>query len=171
MNANEMNLKQKIVHEIQRFLTYALFLTLFFCSLTTYQRLILGEYSISYFHYGYGVLEALILSKIILLGEALGLGRKLEAKPLSIVTLYKTTLFSFLVLIFTVIEHFIFGFLHGKDFAHIYEEFMSKGIDLVLAKVLVVFFVFILFFGFVETGRALGGNTLMNLFFFRKNKD
>lgn len=165
------SVKQKIIGELIKFSMYASFLAVFFCSLITYRRLILEEYSISYFHYGYGIVEALLLSKIILLGEDLRLGEKLENRPLIILTLYRTIIYSFFVLIFSVVEHFVLGFLHGKNFMNIYYEFMDKGIDEVLAKGLVVFFVFILFFAFVNTSIALGENKLFNLFFYGKPKD
>ena len=51
MTAKNVNTKQKIAQEIRLFAIYATFLTLFLCSLTTYKRLILGEYSIAYLHY------------------------------------------------------------------------------------------------------------------------
>src|SRR5690242_11434243 len=108
-------LKEKMLHELQKFALYFIFLAFFFSALTAYQRLILGEYSISYLHYGYGLIEALILSKIILIGEGLGLGEKYGSKPLIIPTLYKTIIFSFLVMIFSIAEHFITGFMRGVD--------------------------------------------------------
>lgn len=171
MKAKESKLKQKILFEMHLFMIYSLFLALFFTSLTMYKRLILGEYSISYFHYGSGLIQALILSKIILIGESLQLGEKLSDKPLIIPTLYKTVLFSILVLIFTIIEHFVIGYFHGIGFTSLYQELLTKGLDEILAKVLVVFFVFILFFAFLETSWALGDGKLINLFFTRKTKD
>jgi hypothetical protein len=136
-----------------------------------YRRLILGEYSISYFHYGYGIFQALILAKLILIGESLRLGEKYENHPLIIPTLYKTVVFSFFVLLFSMFEHFVEGFIHGTGFSEIYHEFMSKSKDEVLARVLVVFFVFILFFAFLETARVLGEGKLIDLFIRRKKDD
>lgn len=165
-----MGLKQKIVSELRLFFIYAAFLTLFFCSLTTYRRLILSEYSISYLHYGSGVIQALIISKIILLGETFQLGEKYASKPLIVPTIYKSVIFSVLVLVFTVVEHFVIGSLHGVPPAHVYEELMNKNIDEILAKILVVFSVFIVFFAFLETGRVFGEDKLMKLFMHKNKK-
>jgi len=46
----------------------------------------LAEYQIAYLHYGVSVVEALVLAKVILIGEALRLGRGLEDKPLIVPT-------------------------------------------------------------------------------------
>ena len=158
-------IKHKIIHEMRLFLLYSLFLILFFCSLTTYQRLLLGEYSIGYIHYSYSVIQALVLAKIIVLGENFRIGEKWEDKPLIFPTLYKTVCFSFLTLIFTVLEAFVMGFFRGTDPEKVYQELMDNRMDAVLAKVCIVFFVFILFFAFTETSRVLGEGKLFNLFF------
>ncbi len=171
MNAAGKNFKQKIVHELYLFFIYAAFLTLFFCSLSTYRRLILGEYSISYLHYGYGLVQGLVLSKIILIGEVLKLGEKYAHKSLIIPTLYKTVIFTFFALAFIVLEHFVTGYIHGLNSAKIYQEFIDKGLDEALARILVIFIVFILFFAFIETARVMGEGKFINLFFKRKTKD
>jgi hypothetical protein len=48
VDKNKIRLKQKILHEVRLYFLYASFLTLFFFSMTTYRKLILGEYSINY---------------------------------------------------------------------------------------------------------------------------
>lgn len=163
-------LKQKIVQESYQFFIYAVFLSLFFCSLYTYQRLILDEYSIHYFHYGYGIFQGLVLAKIILIGEVFHLGERYADRPLIFPTLYKAVIFSILVLIFSIVEHFIDGFLKGIHSEVIYHELIDKGKYLIFAKILVVFFVFIPFFAFIETGRVMGEGKLINLFFRKKPK-
>lgn len=171
MDNLKKNWKQEITHEIHWFLIYFTFFALFLSSLVLYRRLILAEYAISYFHYSYGIFEALILSKIILLGQRFKLGERFSDSSLIIPTFYKTVIFTFFALIFSTLEHFITGFLHGKDIAEIYQKFMNEGMYEVLASILVIFLVFILFFAFVETGRVLGENKLINLFFYRKAID
>lgn len=167
---NKQEFEKKIVHETRLFVAYALFLALFFCSLTTYKRLILGEYSISYLHYGYGLIEALILSKVILLGQTFGLGEKFADKPLIYPSLYKAVVFTLFVLVFAILEHFVTGFLHGHDFAKIYQELIDNGIYAILAKIQITFFVLLLFFAFLEMGRVLiGEDKLFNLFFRRSD--
>lgn len=157
-----------MVNELYRFLFYFSFLALFFCSLITYGDLLLHNYAISYIHYGYGLLEAFVLAKIIILGQHLHLGEKFDDSPLIIPTLYKTFIFSVFALILTSLEHFFIGYLHGKDMAKIYDDFLSAGLDIDLAKALVIFLVFFIFFAFTETARVFGYKKFTSLFLYRK---
>jgi hypothetical protein len=138
---------------------------LFFGAFAWYRRLVLAEYQINYLHYGVAVVEALVLAKVILIGDALHLGRRLEAKPLIIPTLYKTVVFSVFVGLFSVLEHTIGGLIHGKGLAGGFDELRSEGLYELLAQCLVTFFAFIPFFAFKELGRVLGVHRIRKLLF------
>jgi hypothetical protein len=94
MSLRKPGLKQKIAHEAREVFAVFLYLALFFCALATYSTLLLHEFHVSYFAYGAALLNALIMSKVILLGEALHLGRKHEGKPLIFASVVKTLLFA-----------------------------------------------------------------------------
>ena len=61
----------------------------------------------------FAVIEALILAKVIMIGDVVRLGRGLEQKPLIFPTLYKTLVFTLFVAVFTVLEHVIKWALEG----------------------------------------------------------
>jgi hypothetical protein len=151
-------------------LLYFIFLALFFCSMITYSNLLLGEYAIPYFRYGYGLLEALVLAKVILLGQSLHLAERFAERSLWVPTLYKAIIFTLLAGIFTAAEHFVVGFFHGESMAKVYLKFLDSGIDIDLAKIQVIFLVFLLFFAFTETARVLGEHNLFDLFLRRNRK-
>jgi hypothetical protein len=48
---------------------------------TWYRRLTLAEYRISYAHYGISLIAALVLAKIVMIGNIFGPGRKREDRP------------------------------------------------------------------------------------------
>lgn len=159
-------LKHKIIHEFEVYWVYTIFFTLFFCAFTLYRKLILAEYSIGAEHFGYDVFQALILSKIILIGQSFRLGERIFAdKPLIVPTLYRTVVFTFFVLLMSLLEHYVIGYLHGKTSSALTEELLNFGIYEILARLLVMFFVFILFFAFLEIDKAIGEKKLFNLFF------
>lgn len=166
MEETKKNLKQRVVHELYRFAFYTLFFTFFFWSFSTY-NLILGEHPVTLLNYGYGFIESLILAKIILVGETLKLGEKFANRSLIIPTFYKSLVFTLFVIGFLILERFVTGSIRGKEASEIYQELLSKGIDEIAAKIQVMYFVFILFFAFLEIGRVLGENKLFNLFFRR----
>src|SRR6185503_2982115 len=101
--------KQRIAHEMFGYWINFVYLAIFFAVFTWYRRLILAEYQITYLHYGTAVIEALIMAKVILLGDALRLGRKFEDKPLIFPALHKAVIFTLFMGLFTVLEHTIVG--------------------------------------------------------------
>lgn len=160
--------KQKAARELINYWITFLYLAVFFSAFITYRRLVLAEYKISYVHYGVGLIEALILAKVILIGDAMHLGRRVEEKPLIYPTLYKTVLFAVWVAIFKLLEHTISEWLRGKGIKAGFDEFEHEGWDALLAKCVIIFTAFIPFFAFKELGRVLGEGKISELFFRRK---
>lgn len=162
---NKSNWKKKIIHEFHLYLLYTLFLTIVFIAFSTYRRLLLGEAPFNSIHIGYNILESLILAKIILLGQGFGLGEKFRNRPLIYPTMYKAIVFIFFVFIFSIMEHFIVGFFTSGVMENLYKSFKEKELYSILDKLIILFFVFVLFFAIVEANRALGEGKLFNLFF------
>ena len=86
--------KQKLVSELIDYWIVVVYLACFFGVFTWQRRFILAEYQISYGHYWVSVLEALVLAKVILIGDMVRLGRRFDDKPLMVPTLYKAVVFS-----------------------------------------------------------------------------
>jgi hypothetical protein len=157
--------KHRLAHEMLEYSINFFYLAFFFGAFTWYRRLILAEYQITYLHYGVAIIEALILAKVVLLGDAVHLGREFEGKPLIFPTLYKAVLFSLFVGAFAIGEHSIEGWLHGKGFAGGFREIVNEGKDELLARCLLTFFAFVPFFAFRELGRVMGDGKIISLFF------
>ncbi len=159
--------KHRLAHEMLKYWGNFLYLAFFFGAFTWYRRLILAEYRISYLHYSVAIFEALIMAKVILVGDALRLGRKFEDRPLILPALHKAVVFSLFVGLFAVLEHTIEGLLHGKGIAAGIHEILHEGKDELLARCLLTFFAFIPFFAFKEIGRVMGEGKLLQMFFRR----
>lgn len=157
--------KQKIVHEMTEFWINFVYLAVVFFTFTSYRRLILAEYHVSYLNYGIAVIEAVVLAKIILLGEAARVGRKHEDKPLIVPALHKTFLFAIWVIGFKILEHIIRGLARGEGLAGSFNDLIGKGGYEILANVLVIIAAFVPFFAIKELGRVLGRDKLRELFF------
>jgi hypothetical protein len=159
------NFKKKIVHELGEYLIIVCYLTLVFAAFTQYRRILLSAYGIDYMNYGVAVIEALILGKVVMIGDILRLGRGLEQKPLIYPTLLKTFVFTVFVAAFTLIEHAIKGLWQGKGLTGGLIELSEKGYHELLANSLVVFVAFIPFFAVKELQRVFGVGELRALFF------
>ena len=156
------SLKQKATHELEEFGAIFLYLAFFFCALTTYSMLLLNEFNVSYFKYGFALINALVIAKVVLIGEYAHLGKKHEAKPLLQSAVYKAFLFTLLVFGFHVVEEVIRLLLHRENMATALHEIR---IDDLLGRSLVVFCTFITLFGFRELQRVLGEDNFRALFF------
>jgi hypothetical protein len=162
------NWKKKIFHEVVEYWINVIYLTLVFAAFTQYRRLILAVHDITYANYGFAVIKALILAKVIMIGAVFRLGRGLENKPLIYPTLYKTVVFTLFVAVFTVCEHLLKGLCTGTGLMGGFAEFLVKGPHELLANSIVVFVAFLPFFGVKELGRVLGEDKIRTLFFRRR---
>jgi hypothetical protein len=165
-NSQNASLKQKAIHEFEEFGWIFLYLAFFFCALATYSTLLLNRFDVSYFTYGSALINALVIAKVILIGEYAHLGKKHETKPLFVSAIYKAFLFGLLVFGFHVIEELIRLLLHGENMASASREIR---IDDLLCRSLVVFCTFIPLFAFRELRRVMGDEDFRALFFRNAN--
>ena len=161
-NSEKVTLKQKAAHELVQFLAISTYLAFFFCALATYSTLLLNEFHVSYFTYGFALINAIVIAKVILIGEYLHLGKKYEAKPLLQGAVYKAFLFTLLVFSFHVVEEVIKLLVHRENMTSALRELR---IDDLLGHSLVVFCTFITLFAFRELQRVLGEKNFRDLFF------
>ena len=163
------DLKKKIVHEVVEYWIIVLYLAIFFAAFTQYRRLLLTAYDITYTNYWVAAIKALVLGKVIMIGEVLRIGRGLEQKPLIFPALYKTLVFTLFLAIFTVLENVIKGLWKGTGFTGNIVEFLGVGSHEFLANCLVVFVALIPFFGIKELGRVIGQDKIRTLFFQKRD--
>jgi hypothetical protein len=157
-------LKQKIAHETREYLLFAAYLACFFVSLTTYRKLVLAEYHIGYFEYGWALLQALILSKVILIGEALHIGERFQDRPLIVSTLWKSLVFALFAAVLVLAEHVISARLHHESVVAVLELQGPHRVE-VIARFQLMLVAFVPFFAFRETDRAIPSAQLFQLFF------
>ena len=160
-------LRPKLWAEAKAVLFLFIYLALLLGAFVNYRRLILAEYQIAYFQYGYTLIEALLLAKLIVLGRYLHVGERFDRSPLIIPTLYKTFWFSLFILAFAVLEHLIIGRLHGKTPAVVFDEILAKTIWEILANVLVLCIALMPLFAAWSADTILGEGKLFQLFFAR----
>jgi hypothetical protein len=157
--------KARIMRETERFVSISAFLAVFFCAFHTYRSLVLQEFGLLPLRYGVGVIEALVVAKVMLIGEMAKLGERHADKPLIVPVLYKTAVYGLLVLAFEVVEHGIEAFVHG---GRPLEKILSSGWDDTLAQIIVLIVGLLPLCAFLEVDRVLGEGTLFTLFFRRR---
>jgi len=154
--------KQKVKHELLEMLVLFLYLGFFFSALTFYDLLLLKEYHVKYWNFGFAVVNALVITKVIMIGEYAKLGRRHENKPLLVSAFWKSLVFGALVLVFHVVEEVFKRLIHGRDFASASHEIRF---DNVMGRAVVVFCTFIPLFAFREFRRVMGEKQFNSLLF------
>jgi hypothetical protein len=165
------SLKEKAKEEFRKFWAIAIYLALMFSAFISCRRLILAESGVTYLHYGAAVIQALILAKVILIGQALRLGRRFEDEPLIVSVLFKSVVFGIFVALFSVLEHVVEGLIHRETWGTIAHSLVSQGRNEILARTLVMLVTFVPFFAFLETDRVLGEGQLLSLFFRKRSHE
>jgi hypothetical protein len=160
-------LKEKAREELVEYALNVVYLGIVFATFTVYRRLLLAAHDITYTNYGFALIEALILGKVIMIGSIFRLGRGLEDKPLIFPTLYKTVVFTAFVALFTAAELVVKGFVSDHGIAAEFAEFTAQGYEVIFANLMVVFVALIPFFAMKELGRAVGRERIARLFFRR----
>ena len=157
--------KELLHHEVIEYAFNVAYLTLVFAAFIVFGRLVLASYNIIYTNYWIALIQGLVLGKVIMVGGVLRLGRGLEDKPLIYPTIYKSVVFTILVVAFKVVESGVIGWWRGVGIAGGLAEYVDRGYQLILANSLVVFVALFPFFAIKELGRVIGREKIASLFF------
>jgi hypothetical protein len=160
-------IKKAIVHEFAEYLWFLIYMALFFGIFTTYRMLITHDFHEASFEYWTGFVNALVLSKVVLLGQHAHVGVRHEHRSVIISAIYKSLLFALLVAVFHVVEDFVKDLIHGHSAADAFQEITVRQFDRLLVFTVVVFCVFIPLFAIWETRRIIGDHEFDQLFFHR----
>jgi hypothetical protein len=163
MQANDSQkkgLKQKVVREFEEVALLSGYLAFFFSALATYSMLLLDKFHIASFAYGTAVINALVIAKVILIGEALHAGTRYEGKALLYSAIWKAFVFGLLVFAFHIVEEMIRHLIHGKSAVGAFREIR---LDDLLSRSVVIFCTFIPLFVFRELRRVMGADNFWAL--------
>jgi hypothetical protein len=151
------NLKHKVAHELEEFSVLALYLALFFSALATYSMVLLKQFHISFFAYGTALLDAVVIAKVIMLGDAIHVGTKYDDKTLLISAIWKAFVFAWLVFGFRVVEETIKGLWHGQSFSEAFHVIRSHEMFVRTFLIFVFFIPLFIIRGLVRMLRQVTG--------------
>lgn len=171
--ATKRSIARRAVEETERYLALAVYLvivfgTLILFSLNIYARLDEDGRHYSSFHfYALGLLNALVLAKLMLVAEMTKLGshsfgHRLQQGPLIYSILYQALLFAVVLVMLNVLEELLVGAWHGKALEEVLPE-IAGGPRGLATLAWVMFVALIPYFAFRELSRALGGSRLRAL--------
>ena len=140
-----------------------LYLWVLFALFVLHQSIILAQEHINYQAQGFAIINALILAKVMLIGEDLHLGSGLRDKPLAYLILYRSLVFSVFLICFHIVEEVVVGLIRGKSIAQSFPAVGGGSLQGILSVGAIVFVALIPFFAFREIGRVIGKSELWSL--------
>ena len=113
-NKRKRPVKQILLDEAKKFIGIFVYLVIVFGLFVLHEWVVLSNQHISYRFYGFALINALVLAKIILVAEGLHFADKFREKPLAYPIVYKSLAFTILLICAYIAEEIIVAMLHGK---------------------------------------------------------
>ena len=156
-------LKEKAVHEFKRFLVIFFYLWVVFGLLSIHKSLVLSQHHLDVEEHAFAFINAFVFAKVLLVGEQLNLGTRFRHRPLLYPILYKSLVFSIVLIGFHVIESIGVGLWHGHSIAESLPPFLGWNPRGLLAVGVMCFVLLLPFFGFREFARVIGRDEMRAL--------
>jgi hypothetical protein len=166
-NEHKPNLKEKALHELREFFGMTIYLWLLFALFALHDTIILTENHLNYQAQGLAIVNALLLAKVMLIGEDLHLGNRFKDNPLVYSILYKAFTFSVVFIGFHIVENVLVGVLRGRTIVQSFPAIGGGSLKGIVSVGTIMFVSLIPFFAFREVGRVIGKSELWSLLFTR----
>ncbi len=119
---------------------------------------------------GFVIINALILSKVMLVAESMKFTQGGPKSRPVLVIFNKSVAFALLFIVFHVLESIIVGVAHGKTIAASFPELAGGHLQGIIALELIVSVSLVPFFAFREGSRELGEGRLMRILMGRRGR-
>ncbi|HEX2447937.1 MAG TPA: DUF4339 domain-containing protein [Methyloceanibacter sp.] len=154
--APKPSLKTRLHDELRKFLVFFAYLWLVFLVLFVHEWIVLADNHIGFRFYGLAAINALVLSKVMLVAEGLGFASRLDDKPLIYPIAFKSIAFTALLMLAYFAEEIGVGLFHGKSVAESVPQIGGGGLIGASCVALLLCVALIPFFAFREIARVVG---------------
>jgi hypothetical protein len=155
--------------ELIEYLGISAYLYLCLGSVLLYKAAILRGHGIEYAVFGVAMVKALILGKFLLVLHGLKVGeRGGNGSRLWVSIISKSLLFAFLLVIMTLVEELVMGFVHGRTIREVFHELAEGTVASAFASAELLLLILIPYFGFREISASLGEGALSKLLMERR---
>jgi len=157
------HVKERATNEFRRFIVIFLYLWVVFGLLSIHKSLVLAQKHLDYPEHAFAIINALVFSKVLLVGEHFHLGTRFKDKPLIYSILHKCFIFTVVLICFHIAESVLMGVFHGHTFADSFPPILGGSLKGLLSVGVMCFVVLLPFFAFREIGRVVGRTELSAL--------
>jgi len=161
------SLKEKGLTEARKLFWIFAYLWVLFGLFAVHKSVVLNEQHLLY-HQGFAVINAIVLAKIMFVAEALHIADNLKHKPLIYPIMYKSAVFSLILISFHLLEEILTGMWHGKTVTETITALTGGRLEEIVVAGVIMFVVLMPFFALREIGRDIGDDRLFEQFFVRR---
>jgi hypothetical protein len=165
--SRKRSVKSRVLDEAKKFLGIFIYLAVVFGLFVLHEWVVLSSEHLTYRFYGFALINALILAKIMLIAEGLHFAEKFESRPLVFPIVYKALAFTILLMGAYVVEETGIAMLHGESAAQAIPKIGGGTIGGIAAVTMIVCVALIPFFAYRELSRVFGEAQLHALLFTR----
>ena len=162
------NLAHRVYHQVIQFLLIAIYLFVVFGVLAVHEEVVAAKNGITYHFYGFAIINALILGKVMLVAEDLHFANWFKNSPLVYPILFKSVAFTILFLIFDIVEEVVVGLFKGRTIAESFPDIGGGGARGMFFMFIIISVLLVPFFAFRELGQVIGERELHSLILTRK---
>jgi hypothetical protein len=163
LNEHKPKLRERAAHQVREFLVMFIYLWVLLTLFVINHSIVLAREAHNYQAHFFAFVNALVLAKVLLIGEDLHLGNKFRDAPLVYSILYKCLVFTIFFLCFHIVERVITGLWNGRTFDQSFSTIGGGSLKGILSLGATFFVALIPFFAFREIGRVIGESELWSL--------
>jgi len=149
-------------------LLIAIYLFVVFGVLAVHEEVVAAKNHLAYHFYGFAIINALILGKVMLVAEDLHFANWFRNSPLVYPILFKSVAFTILFLVFDIVEEVVVGVFKGKSIVESFPDIGGGSPRGIFFMVVIISILLIPFFAFREIGQVIGERELHSLIFTRR---
>lgn len=159
VSVNRSEIRTRVRSDVRRFLIMFAYLLLIFTLFQLHEYVVLRQHELPYTRFGFGIIKALVLAKVMLIGDEMKLGRRLSKQPFIYSVIGRSALFTVLFVAFDFLEQIVRALFTGRDIgSSISDPGGSVAGSVIIALTMCVMLT--PYFAFVELGRRFGVHRL-----------
>lgn len=159
------NIKHRLIEEVRAYAIISFYLWICFGALLLYKESVIQANAMKFLPFGTAAIKALVIGKFIMVGKALKVGVRTKIDTLLHRIAWKSLAILLLLLIFTLLEEWIVGLVHGHATHDILAELIDRSWLQNLAPSIVMILVLVPMISFEEIDITLGKGKLKRILF------
>lgn len=153
----------RLREELKKYALISAYLWVCFAALTLFKAAALQTEGVDWTPLGFAVVQALVLGKFILIGDALKAGHRATEHPLLNRVAWRSLAMLGVLVVFKVLEEIIVAWVHGQPLAALLEEVAGRPVWVTLAPVFLMLLILIPMITAAEIHRTVGAERFREL--------